>query len=144
MYEDSMQVMPYLNFNGRCEEAFKMYEQCLGGKLGSMFRYAGSPMEHTVPSSWDDKIMHGSMTVGELVLMGADVMADHYEEPKGFSLSVSVPTAPEAERIFGELASHGRVVMPLEQTFWAERFGMVVDRFGIPWMISCEVPNAAS
>jgi PhnB protein len=83
-------------------------------------------------------VMHGSLSVGDLVLMGGDVAPDRYEEPKGFSLSIQIKSTADAERIFHELARDGRVVMPLEKTFWADRFGMVVDRFGIPWLINCE------
>ena len=133
-----MQVSPYLSFNGQCEAAFRFYEQCLGGELGPIFRYAGSPMADRVPAEWSDKVMHGSVTLGGQVLMGADISADQYEEPKGFSLSLQIKSTADAERIFHALAKDGRVVMPLEQTFWAARFGMVVDRFGIPWLINCE------
>jgi PhnB protein len=133
-----MQVSPYLSFNGQCERAFAFYEQCLGGRCGQIFRYAGSPMAGQVPDDWQDKVMHGSITVGGLVLMGGDVAPLGYEEPKGFSLSVQISDTAEAERIFQDLAQDGRVVVPLEKTFWAARFGMVVDRFGIPWLINCE------
>ena len=133
-----MQMNPYLNFKGDCEAAFKFYEQSLNAQLGPIFRYADSPMEHLVPADWSDKIMHGSVTVGNQVLMGADVAPDQYQEPKGFSLSLQIPSVADAERIFRDLSSGGRVVMPLEQTFWAARFGVVVDRFGIQWLINCE------
>lgn len=133
-----MQMTTYLSFNGQCESAFKFYEQCLGAQLGELFRYAGSPMANEVPASWQDKIMHGSLTVGDQVVMGGDVAPDRYEQPKGFSLSLQISSTTDAERVFRELAEDGRVVMPLEKTFWAERFGMVVDRFGIPWLINCE------
>src|SRR5260221_5536007 len=131
-----MQVSTYLSFNGQCEAAFRFYEQCLGGRLGAIFRYAGSPMADQVSSDWQDKVMHGSVTVGEQVLMGADV--ERYEEHKGFSLSVQIKSTTEAERVFRELGTGGSVLMPLEKTFWAARFGMLVDRFGIPWLINCE------
>ena len=133
-----MRMHPYLSFKGDCEAAFKFYEECLGGQPGSIFRYGGSPMEHLAPPDWSDKVMHGSLTLGGQVLMAADVVPANYEEPKGFSLSLQITNATDAERIFSALASGGRVVMPLEKTFWAERFGMVVDRFGIPWLINCE------
>jgi PhnB protein len=136
-----MEMTPYLSFNGECEAAFKFYERCLGGQLGAIFHYAGSPMADQVPSDWQDKVMHGSLTVGGQVLMGGDVVPDLYEEPKGFSLSLQIKSTADAERIFQELARDGRVMMPLEKTFWAERFGMVVDRFGIPWLINCETAD---
>ena len=91
-----------------------------------------------VSADWQDKVMHGSLTVGEQVLMGGDVAPDRYEEPRGFSLSLQIQSTTEAERIFHELGKDGRVAVPLEKTFWAARFGMVVDRFGIPWLINCE------
>jgi PhnB protein len=136
-----MQVSPYLSFNGQCELAFKLYEQTFGGQAGPIFRYAGSPMADQVPPDWQDKIMHGSITVSGLVLMGADVVPQSYEEPKGFSLSVHMANVAAAERIFRDLSQDGRVIMPLEKTFWAARFGMVIDRFGIPWAINCEEPG---
>ena len=135
-----MQVNPYLSFKGECEAAFKLYEQCLGAQIGTIFRYAGSPMADQVPADWQDKVMHGSLTFGDQVLMGGDVTPLQYEEPKGFSLSVHLDNPTEADRIFLELSRDGRILMPFEKTFWAERFGMVVDRFGIPWLINCEVP----
>lgn len=133
-----MQMNPYLSFKGECEAAFKFYEQCLGAQPGAIFRYAGSPMADDVSADWQDKVMHGSLTIGGQTLMGADIAPDQYEEPKGFSLSLHIKSVADAERIFHELASDGRVVLPLEQTFWAARFGMLVDRFGIPWMINCD------
>jgi PhnB protein len=99
-----MEMTPYLSFNGQCEAAFKFYERCLGGQLGAIFRYAGSPMADQVPSDWQDKVMHGSVTVGGQVLMGGDVVPDRYEEPKGFSLSLQIKSTADAERIFQELA----------------------------------------
>lgn len=133
-----MQVSPFLNFKGQCEAAFRLYEQCLGARLGPIFRYGGSPMADQAPPGWQDKIMHGSVTVGDLVLMGADIVPDKYEEPKGFSLSIQIKSTADADRIFQDLARDGKIVIPLEKTFWAARFGMVVDRFGIPWLINCE------
>ena len=136
-----MQVQPYLSFKGDCEAAFKFYEQALGGQMGALFRYGGSPMEGDAPAGWSDKVMHGSVTVGGLGLMGADIAPERYEAPKGFSLSIQISDTAEAERIFQALAVDGKVVMPLAETFWAARFGMVIDRFGIPWLINCEAPN---
>ena len=130
-------MVPYLSFKGQCEEAFAFYEECLGGRRGAIFRYAGSPMANHVPADWQDKVMHASLTVGDQVLMADDVAPERYEAPKGISLSLQMNDTSEAERIFNELAKDGQAVMPLERTFWAARFGMVVDRFGIPWTINC-------
>jgi len=133
-----MQVNAYLSFNGQCEAAFKLYEELLGGQIGDIFRYAGTPLADQVPSDWQDKVMHATLTIGGQMLMGGDVAPDSYEAPKGFSMSIHIKGATEAERIFRELSQGGKVGMPLEKTFWADRFGMVVDRFGIPWLINCE------
>jgi PhnB protein len=132
-----MQINPYLSFNGQCEAAFAFYQQCFDGQLGAIFRYAGSPMADQVPPDWQNKVMHGSVTVANQVLMGADV-ADSYEEPKGFSLSIQITSTADAERIFRDLARDGTIMVPLEKTFWADRFGVVVDRFGIQWLVNCE------
>jgi len=131
-----MQVNPYLSFNGQCEAAFKLYEECLSAKIGAMFRYGGSPMSGQVPPDWQNKIMHATLTFNDQVVMAGDV-PDFYEEPRGFSLSVHMKDPAEAERVFAALADGGTIKTPLEKTFWAERFGMVVDRFGISWMINC-------
>lgn len=133
-----MQVHPYLSFSGDCEAAFRLYADCLGGEVGALFQYGGTPLASDVPSDWSEKIMHGSVTLGDQVLMGGDVAPARYEAPQGFSLSIQVASAAEAERVFGQLSEGGRVVLPLGKTFWAERFGMLVDRFGIPWLINCD------
>ena len=129
---------PYLSFNGDCEAAFRFYEECLDGKLGEIFRYAGTPLAEQVPADWQNKVMHSSLAIGDQVLMGGDVAPDGYEKPQGFSLSLQINSIPQAVRIFNLLAKDGTVVVPLAQTFWAARFGMIVDRFGIPWLINCE------
>jgi len=139
----TMQMNPYLSFKGECEAAFTFYEQCLGAQRGAIFRYEGSPLAGEVPADWSNKSMHGSLTIGGAVVMAGDVAPDRYEVPRGFSLSLQIESADDAERIFPELASGGRVLVALEKTFWAERFGMVVDRFGISWMINCAGANQA-
>jgi len=132
------QLATYLSFKGDCEAAFRAYAQCFGGTVGELFRYGGSPMADQVPPDWADKIMHGSVTICGQVLMGADMAPLKYEEPRGVSLSLHLKDAAEAERIFNELARGGTIAMALEKTFWAERFGVVVDRFGINWSINCD------
>jgi PhnB protein len=82
--------------------------------------------------------MHGSVTIAGQTVMGADVPPERYEKPAGFSLSIQIKDVAQAEQIFNRLAAGGTVTMPLEKTFWAQRFGALVDRFGIPWMINCE------
>lgn len=136
--ERAMKINAYLHFDGQCEAAFKFYEQCLGGKIVFKMTYGESPMADQSPPGWRDKIMHVRLMVKDQVLMGADAPPDRYEAPKGFSMSLNLTDATEAERIFNALKEKGTVVMPLQETFWAERFGMLSDQFSIPWMINCE------
>jgi PhnB protein len=134
-----IQWNPYLAFNGQCEMAFKFYERCLGGKIVAMIPYGGTPSAQYVPADHRGKIMHARLVVGTQVLMGGDAHPGHpYEGVKGCSVAVQVDTPDEAERLFNALAENGTIVMPLEQTFWAVRFGMLTDQFGVPWMINCE------
>jgi PhnB protein len=133
-----MQLNPYLNFDGRCEAAFKFYERCLGGKIEMMLTHAEAPTAEQVPAEWRSKIMHARLVVGDRVLMGSDSPPAHHEEPKGFYVSLGVDDPADADRIFHALAEHGTVRMPIQKTFWAVRFGMLVDQFGIPWMVNCE------
>ena len=135
-----MELKPYLMFNGQCAAAFKFYEKVLGGKIKAMLPYAGSAAEDHVPAEWRDKIMHARLIVGDEALMGSDAPPDRFDQPKGFYVTLGVADPAEAERIFQALAENGSVRMPLQQTFWAARFGMLVDRFGTPWMINCEQP----
>ncbi len=132
-----MQSNTYLNFNGDCQAAFKFYEQCLGGKITAMMRYGASPMAEQTPPEQLNKIMHVHLTVGDLVFMGADCPPEYFEKPQGFNVNLQFDNVEEGERIFNALAENGTVKMPFEKTFWADRFGMVVDHFGTPWMINC-------
>lgn len=133
-----MQLGPYLTFKGDCEAAFKFYEKCLDGKIEALVPHAGTPAEQQVPPEWRNKILHARLAVGEDVLMGSDAPPERYEQPKGFSVTLDVDKPADAERMFKALSEKGNVTMPIQKTFWAERFGMLVDRFGTPWMINCE------
>ena len=133
-----MQLNTYLTFNGQCEAAFKFYEQCLGGKIVSMFTHAGTPTAEHVPPEWQSKIMHACLKVGDSLLMGSDAPPDHAQAAKGFSVNIAVEEPAEAERIFHALAENGTIRMPIGPTFWAARWGMLHDQFGIPWMVNCE------
>jgi PhnB protein len=136
-----MQLNPHLSFNGQCESAFKFYEQCLGGKIVFMMTHAGSPTAGQAPAESQNKILHATLVVGDKRLQGSDVPPDRYETPRGISITLGIEKLADAERIFNALANDGTVGMPLQETFWALRFGMVVDQFGIPWKISCEKPR---
>jgi len=133
-----MQLNPYLMFDGRCEAAFKFYEKVLGGKIEAMMTYGSSPMAEQTSPDWRNKIMHARMIVGDKMLMASDAPPDRYEPMKGFSVTISVDDPGEAERVFRALSDKGTVQMPIQQTFWAARFGMLVDQFGTPWMINSE------
>jgi PhnB protein len=138
-----MQLNTYLLFNGQCEEAFQFYAQCLGGKIEEMITHAGTPAEAHTPAEWRNKILHASLSVGDSKLMASDAPPGHYEKTQGVYVNIGIDDPVEAERIFNQLAENGSVRMPFQKTFWAERFGMLVDRFGTPWMINC-APRAAA
>ena len=131
-----MQVNPYLFFNGQCEEAFNVYARILGGTIEAMMKHQGTPAEGHVPPEWGDKIMHASLRVGEGVIMASDDPSEHFRQPQGFYVSLHFTDVAEAERVYNALAENGKINMPFEETFWAVRFGVLVDRFGIPWMIN--------
>jgi PhnB protein len=133
-----MQVSAYLNFNGNCEDAFRFYEKALGGKVEAMMPHEGTEAAQHVPAEWRAKIIHARMKIGDSLLMASDAPPDRYSAPKGFSVSLQLKTPAEAERAFHALAEKGTVQMPISKTFFSERFGMVVDRFGIPWMVNCD------
>jgi PhnB protein len=132
-----VQVNPHLNFNGECEEALRFYEKCLDGKITLMLPYEGTPVADHVPAAWRNKILHSELSIGDDRLTGADVPPEHYEKPQGFSVTLNIKDPADSERIFHALEENGTVQMPLQETFWAARFGMLIDRFGIPWMINC-------
>jgi PhnB protein len=132
-----MQLNPHLNFNGNCEAAFKFYEKNLGAEITFMMPYEGTPVGDQVPAGWRNKILHTTLTVGDYVLTGADAPPDLYQKPQGFSVTLGIKDPAEAERVFQALSENGTVQMPLQETFWAIRFGMLIDQFGIPWMVNC-------
>jgi PhnB protein len=133
-----MQVNPYLMFNGQCEAAFKFYERCLGGKIVFKITNGESPMAKETPPERHGQILHARFVVGDQVLMGSDSPPERYEKPQGFFVSLGIEKPAEAERVFHALSEKGKVLMPIGETFWAIRFGMLVDQFDIPWMINCE------
>ena len=137
-----MELNPYLMFNGTCEAAFNFYAKALGGQVVAMMTHEGSPMEDQVPAEWRKKIMHARISIGDQVLMGSDSPPGQYEPMKGFSVSLNIDNPAEAERVFKALSDNAALVaMPIQETFWAQRFGMLTDRFGTPWMINCAKPG---
>jgi PhnB protein len=133
-----MRVNAYLYYDGDCEAAFKFYEAAIGGKIIAMMPYEGSPGEPDAPAQWRQKIMHGRLEIAGNVLMGSDAPPGRFLPQQGFSVSLNIDDPAEAERVYAALSEGGSVHMALQETFWAERFAMFADKFGIPWMINCE------
>ena len=136
-----MTVQPYLFFDGRCEEAINFYKKALGAEVDMVMRYKDSPEPPPpgmVPPGSENKVMHSAFRIGDTQILASDGQCAGQPSFQGFSLSVSAQTTAEADRIFGALADGGQVRMPLGKTFFAERFGMVADRFGVGWMIIME------
>ncbi len=137
-----MKVNPYLNFNGNCKEAIELYAKVLGGKIEMIMTHGESPMADKVPPEWKDAIMHVRLKVGDEVLMGSDAPPESYDKPQGFFVSLSVDKPADADRIYNALSENGTIIMPIQETFWAQHFAMFHDRFGIPWMVDCDKPAA--
>jgi PhnB protein len=130
-----MQVQPYLNFDGRCEEALDFYRGALGAEVTMLMRYKESPEPAMVSPGSEDKVMHASFRVGEATVMASDGRCKGQSSFQGISLALTAPDDAEAERRFAALADGGQVQMPLTRTFFSSRFGMVADRFGVSWMV---------
>ena len=131
-----MKITPYLNFNGQCADAFKFYEQALGGKITFIMTWGEMPGADQFPPETHKLIMHASLSVGNDILMGSVAPPGRYEEPKGIYVSLHPSSVPDGNRIFSVLSENGQVTMPFQKTFWSPGFGMCVDRFGIPWMVN--------
>jgi PhnB protein len=136
-----MQINPHLSFNGKCAEAFKFYEKVLGGETLMLMTYGDSPMAAQTAPEDKNRIMHARLKVGDMLLMGADAPPQFYTPMQGMVVTLGVDTPDQADRIFGALAEGGTTRMPIQETFWARRFGMLVDKFGTPWMVNCEKPG---
>jgi PhnB protein len=136
-----MSVTPYLFFDGRCEEALEFYKKTLGAEVGMLMRFKENPeppQPGMHPPGSEDKILHACFRIGGTAVMASDGRAQGKPKFEGFALSVNAKDEAEAERTFKALADGGQVQMPLEKTFFAKRFGMVADRFGVGWMIIVE------
>jgi PhnB protein len=133
-----MQLCPYLTFDGQCQAAFKFYEESLHGRTVFMMTNENTPVDLGTSSEWRKKVSHATFALGDFVFYGADAPPGQYQKPQGFALQFNLSEPVEAERIFNALAENGTVQMPLQETFWALRFGVLVDQFGIPWHINCE------
>lgn len=136
-----MKLSTYLMFEGNCREAFTHYEKVLGGKMLAMMDHKGTPAEEHVALEWRDKILHACLEIDGQMLMASDAPPDRSDGPmRSVSVSVGVKTPEEAERIFAGLAEGAKITMPMAETFWSPRFGMLIDRFGTNWMIGAEMP----
>ena len=133
-----MQVQPYLNFNGRCEEALAFYGKALGAKIERVMHFKDSPDPSMVSPGSENKVMHSSFRVGDAIVLASDGRCQGETNFQGISLSLTVPNEAEADRRFNALADGGQVQMPLTKTFFSPRFGMVADRFGVTWMVIVE------
>ena len=129
-------LTPYLTFNGNCAEAMQFYQKTLGGKLDQM-KIKDSPVKDQVPPGNDDRMMHTRLVFDGGTIMASDTLTSmKYEGMHGVSLALTFSTAAEAKKVFDTLGKGGKVTMPLDKSFWADAFGMVVDRFGTSWMVS--------
>jgi PhnB protein len=133
-----MNLVPYLNFPGQCREAMEHYAELLGANVVAMLTHGESPMAEHLPLEQHGTILHARIERDGFTLMASDAPPDRYLQPQGLWVSIQVDAADEADRIFSALSDGGKVAMPIDETFWATRFGMVVDRFGTPWMVNCE------
>ena len=132
-----MQMNPYLFFDGQCKAAFDFYAQCFEGSLQFSMKYGDSPECEGLDAAARERIMHTTLRMGESLLMGSDCPPGRYEKPQGISIALDYATPEKAEQVFAQLSDQGQVHMQMAQTFWATKFGMATDRFGISWMVSC-------
>ena len=130
-----MQVQPYLFFDGRCEEALEFYRSALGAEVTALMHFRDSPEPASCHVGNEDKVMHTSFRIGDTTVMASDGRCTGKPSFQGFALAITALDAAQAERLFGALAEGGEVQMPLGETFFSPRFGMVADRFGVSWMI---------
>jgi PhnB protein len=134
-----MKVNAYLSFEGRCDEAIEFYKRALCAEVEAVMRYKDQPMPPgMVPEGWGDKVMHSSFRIGDTVVMASDGQGPGQATFKGVSLTLMVKSDAEADKFFKALSDGGTVQMPIDKTFFASRFGMVADRFGVPWMVITE------
>jgi PhnB protein len=136
-----MKLNTYVNFAGKCADAFRFYEQHLGGKVGMMMTHGQAPDQSRVNPEWRDAVLHARISIGGTELMGADIPSA--EPMRSAYLSLGVESDAEAERMFSALSDGGEIFMPIQETFFASRFGQLRDRFGINWMIVHERPIPA-
>ena len=138
-----MQLNTYLNYGGNCEEAFKFYEQHLGGKITMMMKHGEQPSAQNMPPDWGKKVLHARLQLGGTELLGADIPTDRFKPIRSAYLSLTLGSDQEADRVFSLLSDGGEVYMPMQDTFFASRFAMLRDRFGTSWMLLHPKPQNA-
>jgi PhnB protein len=138
----AMQLIPYLSFDGTCRDAFAFYAKALGGTIAYQMTYGESPMCDEMPADSRDRIMHAQLEADGATLMGADGPPPH-DRNGSTCINVMVDSIEEAERVFAALLEGGEAQMPLQETFWAHRWGTLTDRYGKPWMVNCMKPEPA-
>jgi len=136
-----MKLYTYLNFGGNCVQAFRFYEQHLGGNITMMLTHSQQPNANDVPAHWKNAILHARISIGETELLGADVPPERFQPMRSAYLSLLLDSSQEAERVYALLSENGEIFMPLAETFFAFRFAMLRDRFGVSWMILHERPR---
>src|SRR3954465_9428378 len=134
MTAQSFKLYTYLNYGGNCEQAFRFYEQHLGGKITMMVTHSQQPNAANVPADWKNAILHARLEIGGTTLLGADIPPERFQPLRSAYLSLMVGSTEDAERIYTLLSEGGEIFMPIEETFFAHRFAMLRDRFGTSWM----------
>jgi PhnB protein len=138
-----VQLNTYLNFGGKCELAFRFYEQHLGGRITSLMRHGEMPGGSPAAADWKDKVLHARMTLGGTELLGADVDPARFQPMRSAYLTLTLEADGEADRVYQLLSDGGEVFMPISETFFAHRFAMLRDQFGINWMLLHPKPGEA-
>lgn len=136
-----MRLHTYLNYGGNCADAFRFYEQHLGGRITMMMKHGEAPGPSQVPPEWRDAVLHARMTIGGTEISAADIPPDRFQPMRSAYLSLSVDSTEEAERVYALLTEGGQTYMPMQETFFAFRFAMLRDRFGTSWMLLHERPR---
>ena len=136
-----IRLSTHLEFNGQCAAALRFYERVLGGKIRFMMTYGESPIAAQTPSEWREKIIHATFVLSDRTFSATDSWREDFHKAQGFAVTLDIDDAEEADRVFAALSENAAIGMSIQETFWAQRFGMLVDQFGIPWMINCSKPT---
>lgn len=139
-----MRISPHLCFDGQCRQAMQLYQQTLGGTIQTMLTYGETPAASSLDPQWHDRIVHATLLLDDIELTGVDMLPGSYQRPQGFFVTVTVTGAAHAKVVFDALSAGGTIQMPFQQTFWSTGFGVLVDRFGVPWEINTDDSRSAA